>query len=90
MTFSFPRILFSLFPQGIKLEEQKPGPQKNKVGCVDEVAARWARQGDGRRAGLCGLSFAFHQELLKWMCPPVFTGAQWTIGRPCLMPLGRP
>lgn len=32
----------SLFLQGIKLEEQKPGPQKKKVGWVGEVAARWA------------------------------------------------
>ncbi|KAG8508312.1 LOW QUALITY PROTEIN: Rap1 GTPase-activating protein 2, partial [Galemys pyrenaicus] len=30
VTFAFPCILFSLFLQGIKLEEQKPGPQKNK------------------------------------------------------------
>lgn len=37
--------LFSLFLQGIKLEEQKPGPQKNKVGWVGEVAARWAPRG---------------------------------------------
>lgn len=61
MTFSFPRILFSLFPQGIKLEEQKPGPQKNKVGCVDEVAARWARQGT---AGVLG-SAVFHLPFTK-------------------------
>lgn len=29
-----------MFLQGIKLEEQKPGPQKNKVGWVGEVLAR--------------------------------------------------
>lgn len=39
MTSAFPWI-FSLFLQGIKLEEQKPGPQKNKVGWVGEVAVR--------------------------------------------------
>ena len=32
-----------MFLQGIKLEEQKPGPPKNKVGWVGEVAARWAQ-----------------------------------------------
>ncbi|GAB5580654.1 rap1 GTPase-activating protein 2 isoform X1 [Prionailurus iriomotensis] len=51
--------------QGIKLEEQKPGPQKNKVGCVDEAAALWARRGDSWHAGVCHRPPDFHQELLK-------------------------
>lgn len=54
VTFACPWILFSLFLQGIKLEEQKPGPQKNKVGWAGKVAARWSRQsGAGERGRGC-------------------------------------
>ena len=62
MTFAFPWILFSLFLQGIKLEEQKPGPQKNKVG--------WAGDRQGIELACWGLlsytNSYFHQEPLKW------------------------
>ena len=52
-----------MFLQGIKLEEQKPGPQKNKVG--------WAGDRDRGHSGLAGFCYLtlsisdFHHEPLK-------------------------